>query len=261
MDFDQAQARFRELKALFAAGDLTETEFKAKLEELMVQDEGGNWWMIGYETERWYRYDGTSWVPSDPSERRVSAQPSAPGKPRLAESAPAGRRVSPALFVVAALIVLMVGGYFVFGSSAAKSRSAAAPTQAEPTSTPQPAAHSSQTPTPEIQLRVSAAASQVNLYQGPSLKYSQVKAYAQGAQFDVLARDPAAQWLLVRATDGNEGWVYFQWIDAEFDPSLLPTPSFIAPPPPTATRQVKEKICAPPPGCTSWDPKKCVCNG
>lgn len=52
MNFQQAKTRFKKLKAQFEAGDLTEIEFKTQLEELMVQDEGGSWSMIGYETEK-----------------------------------------------------------------------------------------------------------------------------------------------------------------------------------------------------------------
>ncbi len=66
MDFQQAEGKFQQLKAGFEDGELTETEFKAQLEELMVQDEGGSWWMIGYETEQWYRHDGENWVQADP---------------------------------------------------------------------------------------------------------------------------------------------------------------------------------------------------
>ena len=66
MDFKQADEKFKQLKALFKRGELTGAEFKAQLQDLMVQDEQGDWWMIGYETERWYRHDGTSWVQSDP---------------------------------------------------------------------------------------------------------------------------------------------------------------------------------------------------
>jgi len=42
MDFQQAESKFKQLKADFEAGGLTQTEFKDKLEELMVQDEGGS---------------------------------------------------------------------------------------------------------------------------------------------------------------------------------------------------------------------------
>jgi hypothetical protein len=66
MDFKQAETKFKQLKAQFDAGALTENAFKAKLEELMIRDEGGDWWMIGYETEQWYRNDGTDWVQTDP---------------------------------------------------------------------------------------------------------------------------------------------------------------------------------------------------
>jgi hypothetical protein len=66
MDFKQAGEKFTYLKAGFEAGIFSESEFKSKLEDLMVRDEQGQWWMIGYETERWYRYDGANWVQADP---------------------------------------------------------------------------------------------------------------------------------------------------------------------------------------------------
>ena len=66
MDFQQADKQFRILKARFTAGEMSEAKFKAALEDLMVEDEGGHWWMIGYETERWYRHDGADWVQTNP---------------------------------------------------------------------------------------------------------------------------------------------------------------------------------------------------
>ena len=76
MDFKQAENRFKQLKAQFEAGTLTEPEFKAQLDKLMIQDEQGNWWMIGYETELWYRHDGTSWVKTDlPGEPSLKPAP------------------------------------------------------------------------------------------------------------------------------------------------------------------------------------------
>jgi hypothetical protein len=65
MDFRQAEQRLKQLKTQFEAGTLTETDLKAKLEDLMIRDEQGHWWMIGYETGRWYRHDGTNWEQSD----------------------------------------------------------------------------------------------------------------------------------------------------------------------------------------------------
>jgi hypothetical protein len=66
MDFQQAEKKFKQLKAGYEAGELSEAEFKTQLEELMVQDEAGSWWMIGYETEQWYRNDGEDWVQAQP---------------------------------------------------------------------------------------------------------------------------------------------------------------------------------------------------
>jgi len=75
MDFRQAESKFKQLKAQFEAGKLTETEFKNQLEELMVQDEAGSWWMIGFETEQWYRHDGSEWVQADPPESLAGQSP------------------------------------------------------------------------------------------------------------------------------------------------------------------------------------------
>jgi hypothetical protein len=66
MDFKQAEERFKQLKAQFETGTLRESEFKIQLKELMLLDAQGNWWMIGYETEQWYRHDGKNWVRTDP---------------------------------------------------------------------------------------------------------------------------------------------------------------------------------------------------
>jgi len=66
MDFSQVEAEFERLKAQFEAGAFTEAEFKARLEDLMIQDEQGRWWMIGSETGQWYYHDGQKWVQSEP---------------------------------------------------------------------------------------------------------------------------------------------------------------------------------------------------
>jgi len=66
MNFEEAENKFKQLKSQFEAGTITETDFKKQLEELMVEDRQGNWWMIGYKSELWYRYDGANWVQTDP---------------------------------------------------------------------------------------------------------------------------------------------------------------------------------------------------
>jgi hypothetical protein len=65
--FTQAAAEFQRLKEQFKTGSLSEVELKTQLQNLMVQDEQGYWWMIGYETGQWYRHvEATGWEQADP---------------------------------------------------------------------------------------------------------------------------------------------------------------------------------------------------
>lgn len=66
MDFAEVEREVAKLRQELAAGRTTEKQFKARLKEMMVEDEQGNWWMVGYATGRWYRHDGTDWVREDP---------------------------------------------------------------------------------------------------------------------------------------------------------------------------------------------------
>jgi hypothetical protein len=66
MSFKDVEEKFKQLKSQFVAGQLSELEFKARLKEMMFQDDQGRWWMIGYETGLWYYNDGINWVKSEP---------------------------------------------------------------------------------------------------------------------------------------------------------------------------------------------------
>ena len=66
MNFEEAERKFKQLRGQFEAGTLTEAEFKKQLEDLMVEDKQGNWWMIGYKSELWYRYNGKDWIQTNP---------------------------------------------------------------------------------------------------------------------------------------------------------------------------------------------------
>lgn len=280
MDFRQANEEFKRLKARFETGELTEAEFKERLRDLMVQDEGGAWWMIGYETERWYRHDGTSWVQADPpvsppqeavpvpplqAEAKESkrTEPAPPASAlRKAPEAPARRPIIP--IALAGAVILVVGGYFILSSMSPGPRPAATPTAAtdiaiaeKPTTqasqTPKPAIPPSEaaiptlpasrtpepSPTSEPELHVQISSSQARLYEGPGLQYSDIKTYPRGEDFTVIARNPYGDWLLVRAADGNEGWLYYAWVDRDFDVLTVPTATYI-PPPPVPTQKPKD---------------------
>ena len=77
MNFAEVEKKVAKLRQDLAAGRLTEEQFKARLRELMVEDEQGNWWMVGYETGEWYRHDGADWVPDQPP-GRIAPKPVPP---------------------------------------------------------------------------------------------------------------------------------------------------------------------------------------
>jgi hypothetical protein len=86
MDFSEVKNSAAKLRQEVTAGRMTAGQFKARLKEMMIQDESGDWWMIGYETGQWYRHDGQDWVRVDPPGyiRPVPvSMPKATGKYRL----------------------------------------------------------------------------------------------------------------------------------------------------------------------------------
>src|SRR5512138_273679 len=133
--------------------------------------------MIGYETERWYHHDGTSWVQEDPPGRSAPQAPAAEAAPVVtpaAEPAPAAappaepaqarstqaaaaapaaqkrtqaapaapaRRRSPVLFVALGAIALVVCagvGFYIFSSSTPNSPATQAPAPTAPAATEAP---------------------------------------------------------------------------------------------------------------------------
>ncbi len=78
MNFAEVEREVAKLRQEVAAGRLTDEQFKARLRELMVQDEHGDWWMVGYESGQWHRHDGTDWVRADPPGHVVQKPPPPP---------------------------------------------------------------------------------------------------------------------------------------------------------------------------------------
>ena len=66
MRFDEVEKEAAWLRQERAAGRLTEEQFKARLKELMLQDENGNWWMVGQQSGEWYRSEAGQWVRASP---------------------------------------------------------------------------------------------------------------------------------------------------------------------------------------------------
>ena len=102
--FTRVKAEAAKLRQELTAGRLTEERFKAQLRELMVQDERGTWWMIGYETGEWYLHDGTNWVRADPPGR------AARGVASIAPAKPKPRRFWGSVVLLLGLVVTFVAG-------------------------------------------------------------------------------------------------------------------------------------------------------
>ena len=64
--FADVERKVEMLRRQVAQGILTDEECQAWMRDLMVEDADGSWWMVGYETGKWYRHNGTDWVQVDP---------------------------------------------------------------------------------------------------------------------------------------------------------------------------------------------------
>src|SRR5512136_21622 len=119
MNFQEAESEYKKLKAQLDAGALTEDQFEARLEAIMVQDQQGRWWTIGGATGQWYVHDGVNWVIGEPSApttpppgRPGGAAPEAKAAPppvppaQIDETPPPGRR--PWLWAVLGVLVVVI---------------------------------------------------------------------------------------------------------------------------------------------------------
>ena len=119
MNFQEAEGEYKKLKAQLDAGALTEDQFEARLQALMVQDGQGRWWTIGGATGQWYVHDGANWVIGEPAApatpppaRPGGAAPQAPATPptvppvQSSEAPSSGRK--PWLWAVIGVLVVAV---------------------------------------------------------------------------------------------------------------------------------------------------------
>ncbi|MEO1440437.1 MAG: transglycosylase domain-containing protein, partial [Chloroflexota bacterium] len=66
--FLETERQVRELRQQRDSGLLNPQAYESALRELLVLDNDNNWWMMGADTEIWYRYDqnAAEWVVADP---------------------------------------------------------------------------------------------------------------------------------------------------------------------------------------------------
>jgi hypothetical protein len=65
--FSNIQAEIIGLKEQLRKGTLNADQVKERLKELMVQDDEGTWWTVGFESWSWYKFEGKNWIQADPT--------------------------------------------------------------------------------------------------------------------------------------------------------------------------------------------------
>ncbi|HEX7589244.1 MAG TPA: hypothetical protein VF478_13090, partial [Anaerolineae bacterium] len=74
MNFDEAEARFRELQARVQRGEaISRAEYEEQVSQLAVQDRNGVLWEINPRTGKWMYFDGAEWVSGTPPGHDTSA--------------------------------------------------------------------------------------------------------------------------------------------------------------------------------------------
>lgn len=64
--FRQTEERVHALRSQYRAGQMSREQLQTELRGLMVLDEQNVWWMLGVETDTWYKFDNGKWVASRP---------------------------------------------------------------------------------------------------------------------------------------------------------------------------------------------------
>lgn len=64
--FAEVEQRVKQMRQQVQTGQMTQDEFVNQLRELMINDDEGNWWIMGVETDTWYRSENNNWVEDDP---------------------------------------------------------------------------------------------------------------------------------------------------------------------------------------------------
>jgi hypothetical protein len=110
--FAQVEAEVARLRGELASGELSADQFKAQLQELMVQDATGKWWMIGYETNQWYVHDGANWVRADPPGYAPQRSPVPTMPQSMSPPKPKTSRLQGCTTFVTGLILTAAAGFF-----------------------------------------------------------------------------------------------------------------------------------------------------
>jgi hypothetical protein len=82
MAFQQAELRFRELKAHYDNGELDEAAFRVEVAKLLLQDDQGVFWMLDADSGEWSCNRGRGWETRDPHAQRSAQTAAETGRER-----------------------------------------------------------------------------------------------------------------------------------------------------------------------------------
>jgi len=124
VSFQKTIASYKEIQTSHKAGELSTEDYHAALAKLVVQDDKGEYWMMGVESGEWYWYNGEDWdlrsAPLILPKEEKDPQPATPAaqEPGQQEGSPPpathrGRWGVIGLWLIGALFVLGFGIYAV----------------------------------------------------------------------------------------------------------------------------------------------------
>jgi hypothetical protein len=114
--FEDADRRFAELARQRDAGSISEEQFEAQRQQLMVRDADGNWWAKLGQSGEWYRREGGDWERANPPGHPEADLAQYPSPATYAQSEvgrkPGRRRLALWLpLLVLALVAIGIGGW------------------------------------------------------------------------------------------------------------------------------------------------------
>ena len=70
MTFQSVQESFESLKMRFQSGEISKQNFIEEIKKLRLKDDKGRFWTIGFQTGKWYYFDGKDWIAGDPPSQK-----------------------------------------------------------------------------------------------------------------------------------------------------------------------------------------------
>jgi membrane peptidoglycan carboxypeptidase len=80
--FNAAESEIRSLRNMYQAGQINRQQLEEQLRGLMILDDDQVWWMMGVETDNWYKFQNGEWVIAEPPRPAGTQATSTPVVPR-----------------------------------------------------------------------------------------------------------------------------------------------------------------------------------